>query len=206
MKKLIGLVAVVCLMLSFAGVSWAAPGVTPPPDAPEWWNAEGEYYAYGWWSADIIGSDIQVSPPDDADHWASNFLVSGDFLANVGISNETVAVDLNNVSRPDLYKQIFVYITGTATSTIQDVSTNLDTAGGVFSGGQTWTIDEQTNNWTYMLEGEIRPQPDFVGLTFGVPGMTGVTNIWAGENCIPEPITLSLLGLGGLTLIRRRTA
>jgi len=206
MKKLIGLSAVAGVMLLVASVSWAAPMVTPPPDAPQWWNEECEYYAYGWWSEDIIGGDVQISPPDDADHWASNFLVPGDFVANIGISNETIAIDLDNVFRQDLYKEIFVYITGTAASTVEDVSTDLDTDGGVFSGNQTWTIDEQTGDWIYVLEGEIRPQPDYVGLTFAVPGMTGVTNIWAGENCVPEPVTLSLLGLGGLVLVRRRRA
>ena len=34
--------------------------------------------------------------------------------------------------------------------------------------------------------------------------MTNVTNIWAGENCIPEPATIGLLGFGTLSLFCKK--
>jgi hypothetical protein len=203
MTKLITICAVLCLALSSACALGAI--VTPPPGAPGWWNTEtAEYYAYGWWSADIIGGDAIISPPDDSSHWASNFLNNTDFTANIGVTDQTIAVNLNNQYRPDLYKVIYIYITGTTASTVENVDTVLDTGGtGVFTGQQRWDIGEN-GDWTYALEGEIHPQPEFVRATFTVPGMTNVTGIWAGEVCIPEPATMSLLSIGALSLIRRK--
>jgi hypothetical protein len=199
MKKLITICAVLCLMLISTSVSWASV-VSAPPDAPSWWNSETGLYAYGWWSADIIQGGIPISPPDNASHWASNYLKNTEFTAN--IDTQTIIIDLGNEFHQDLYKQIYVYFTGTTTSTVNDIRSSLDTDGGVFEG----TFGGQVGDglWTYVVSGLIIPQPEFVKLTLTVPGMTSVTNIWAGENCIPEPATMSLLGLGALSLIRRK--
>ncbi|OHB52056.1 MAG: hypothetical protein A2Y10_11015 [Planctomycetes bacterium GWF2_41_51] len=177
--------------------------VISPPDAPSWWNAEGTLYAYGYWEANITGGEAIISPPADSDHWASNYLENDDFEASIGFSDQTIKIELGNLFRQDLYKQIYVYITGTTTSTINNVEDIVDTDGGIFYGEQTWNITEN-GEWTYVLEGEIHPQPAFANIWFNVPGMTSVTNIWAGENCIPEPTTICMLGLGVLSLIRRK--
>jgi hypothetical protein len=209
MKKLITICAVLCLILSsVSSANILPPTVTAPPDAPSWWNAQGTLYAYGYWSADIISGGSQVSPPVDASHWGSNYLSNTDFKASIGIGadNGTVSLELGNVFRQDLQKQIYVYITGTTVSTVQDIVANVDTDSGIFSGSQTWNINENTGIWSFVLSGVITPQPEFVNIGFTVPGMTSVTNIWAGESCIPvpEPATISMLGLGVLSLIRRK--
>jgi hypothetical protein len=196
-------------MLSLTCVSWAVP-VTPtvsaPPDAPSWWNSDAGGYAYAWWEANITSGQATISPPVDASHWASNYLENTDFEASIGIGADdgTVSVELGNVFNADLHKNIYVYITGTTTSTVQDIVANVDTDSGVFSGSQTWNINESTGIWSFVLSGVITPQPDFVNIQFTVPGMTSVTNIWAGEQCIPEPATICLLGLGVLSFIRRK--
>lgn len=203
MKKLNASCVVMCMIL-VSTCTLLASIVNAPPEAPSWWNSEdATYYAYGDWSADIIGGSSNVSPPDDSSHWASNFLSNSDFIAVIGLENETISIDLDNVYRTDLYKKIYVSITGTTVSTVDNVDTVLDTDGGVFTGTQNWSINEN-GEWTYVLEGEIHPQPDYVRLTFTVPGMTDVTNIWAGEVCVPEPATISMLCLGALGLFRRK--
>jgi len=197
-------------MLISTSVSWAVvtPVVTPPPDAPSWWNSNTGLYAYGYWQTDLISGGGEASPPGNSSHWASNYLDNDDFEASIGIgtSEGTVSLELGNEFHSDLQKQIYVYITGTTTSTIEDITANVDTDDGVFSGSQTWTINQSNGIWSFVLSGVITPQPEFVNINFTVPGMTSVTNIWAGENCapIPEPATIALLGLGALSLIRRK--
>lgn len=205
MKKLITVFAVVVLMLSTTCVSWAVPTVSSPPDSPSWWNTECEYYAYGWWSSDIIGGGTTISPPDDVTHWASNFLNNTDFEASIGWTDQTVTLNLDNVPRLDLKKEIYIYINGDTNSTQQNIDSTLNTDSGIFSGVYGGSIGNGL--WTYFVSGEIIPQPDFVNLQVHVPGMTNVTNIWAGENClVPEPATVCLLGLGALGLLRKRRA
>jgi hypothetical protein len=117
----------------------------------------------------------------------------------------TLSINLDNVYREDLYKEIYIYITGTTTSTSTDpVVGIIDTDDGVFSGFYSGSI--VGGIWAYVVSGEIDPQPEYVGLSVTVPGLTSVTDIWAGENCIPEPATICLLGLGGLLLRRKRSA
>lgn len=203
MKKQI-LFSVVVGIIATAANFAAAAMVTPPPGAPTWWNSEvAENYAYGWWSVDIISGESLISPPDNANHWASNFLTNTDFTGVIGLQNQTISMDLNNLSNPDLYKKVYIYITGTSDSMVDNIESVLDVAEGTFTGNQSWTINGN-GGWTYLLEGDIHPQPDFVRLTFTVPGMTGVTEMWAGEVCVPEPATMSLLGMGVMTLVRRK--
>jgi PEP-CTERM motif len=211
MKKLIAICLVASLMLVLASTSWATsssiPMVTPPTDAPSWWNSSTGLYAYGWWSADIISGGSEVSPPTDPYHWASNYLSNTDFEASIGIGADdgTVSLELGNEFHADLQKQIYVYITGMTNSTVESIKANVAT-DGVFSGSSTWNINESSGVWSYVLSGVITPQPHFVNIDFTVPGMTSVTNVWAGEDCIPipEPATIGLLGLGTLSLIRRK--
>lgn len=205
MKTLITICAVVGLMLSATGVSWAnlVPSVEPPPGAPEWWNVECEQYAYGWWEADLTAGSTDVSPPVNptTTHWASNFLSNTDFKASV--AGNVVTINLDNEFQEHLYKEIFIFVSGTTVSTENGIGVNLDTDQGIFEGWYGGSIG--SGLWSYKVEGVIDPQPWYVNLTLTVPGLTSVTDIWAGENCLPEPATIALLGLGALSLIRRRS-
>jgi hypothetical protein len=129
------------------------------------------------------------------------------FTANIGWTDDTIALHLDDEYHQDLQKRIYVYITGTAESNVNPLNTHLDTDGGTFYGTSTWNIN-QNNEWNYVLDGLIIPQPEYVNLSFEVPGMTSVTNIWAGEQCVPVPVPgallLGLLGLGGAGLKLRR--
>jgi len=206
MKRLITICAVVGLMLSAASVSWAGlVDVNTPPGAPDWWNVECDYYAYGYWE-DLILDGGDTSPTDDGDHWASNFLSNTNFTANWGsVDSNTVSVDLDNVFRDDYYKEIYIYLQGTTNAPDgESISGVPDADGGTFTTLE-GTFGLVSGNWYYKLIGEIHPQPDYVNLMVTVPGLTSVTNIWAGENCLPEPATIALLGLGALSLIRRKT-
>ena len=185
-------------MLSLACVSWAAP--LPPPGAPSWWNEQGNYYAYAQW---LFPSGTNVSPmPGHTSWFSSDEFVNTDFKASIVGNN--IFIDLKNIENEELYKQIFILVQGTSAVEVPTVSNEtLDVDGQNFIGDRIFS--SSTNfNWAYTLIGEIHHQPEFVRLSFDVEGLTGVTNIWAGENCIPEPTTICLLGIGALSLIRRK--
>jgi hypothetical protein len=208
MKRLITICAVVGLMLLATSTSWAnlvdKPNVNPPPGAPAWWNAECKYYAYAWWEADLHSGD-EGNPPDDASHWASNFLSNDDFYAyayDYGVEGSGVYIDMTNGYQQDLKKEIYIYLRGTTVSTSGNITQQFYTAEGTFEGFFGGSIGGGL--WTYMVSGEIIPQPSYQELYVDVPGLTKVTDIWVGENCVPEPATISLLGLGVLGLLRRK--
>jgi hypothetical protein len=200
-------------MLSATCVSWATlngnivPAVNPPPNAPEWWNNECIQYAYGWWEADLYSGD-EANPPDNPSHWASNFLNNTDFYAEVYTGgndgpSEYVYINMKNEYRRDLKKELYIYLRGTTESTSGNITQQFNTAEGTFEGFFGGSIGG--GNWMYMVSGEIIPQPSSQYLYVMVPGLVSVTDIWVGENCvIPEPATISLLGLGVLNLLRRK--
>jgi len=202
MKKLITICLVASLMLISTSVSWAFLMVTPPPGAPGWWNEECDYYAYGKWAGTITPDSIDVSPAPGMTFWASNFLIYTDFKASV--VGTTVSIVLKNGEREDLYKEIFILIQGTSSDENPTVANEtFDVGGQIFTGDKGFD-SEGSNTWGYLVNGEIHHQPDFVTLSFDVTGLTGITGLWAGENCIPEPATICLLGIGALSLIRRK--
>ena len=66
-------------------------------------------------------------------------------------------------------------------------------------------IQWPTDNWyTYNGMLEIRPNPAGEWIYFDLVQSTNIEEIVIKTICIPEPMTLSLLGLGGLAVIRRR--
>jgi hypothetical protein len=208
MKRLITICLVV-LMLSATSVSLAVPvkpDVNTPPGAPGWWNNECIQYAYGWWEDNLYPGGGSASPPADAAHWASNFLDNEDFYAAVYSGDgegDYAYIEMKNEYRRDLKKELYIYLRGTTESTSGSVWSSFYTAEGTFEGFFGGNIG--AGQWTYMVSGEIIPQPSFQFLYVYVPGLTSVTDIWVGENCvIPEPATISLLGLGVLSLLRRK--
>jgi hypothetical protein len=214
MKRLITICLVATIILGISGVVNAVPTVTPPPGAPDWWNSTGGvYYAYAWWKDLPNETNLYL---DDAVEWTSNFIVDNtDFYVRVYKNNGNFHVQLKNVPDPNLYKEIYIYAEGTTSDY-----------------GATWTIPyfyiwedenyskhnedafigtmEGTNNgdgtWSFLMDGEIHPQPYQVNVGPFLANHSDlvVTNLWIGENCIPEPATIAMLGLGGLLLRRKR--
>jgi hypothetical protein len=202
MKKLITFCAVVGLLLSTRGVSWAVLIVDSPPDAPSWWNTEDTDYVYAWWQ-NVSGTN--VSPPDNETHWASNFLNNTDFTASSEFAG--VGVNLGDVYHPNYTQKIYIYIDGLHDGESGAVPTlgSFDTDVGTFTGSMGGFFDgydaSYYTKWHYVVSGVIDPQPEYVNLWLDqVAGQCGypiTTNIWVGmKSTTPEPATIGLLGLG----------
>jgi hypothetical protein len=189
-----------------AAIAPLPPDVTPPTvGTPDWWNSECTYYAYGYWDSALYPGNVGVSPSPDAQHWASNFEGNTSFTASIptdDISN-ILSINLGNIANENLEKEIYIYIKGTtAVEGEGNITQVFDTDGGTFLGF--YGGDIEAGQWDYILSGKIIPQLAYETLDVTVPGLTSVTNIWAGTNCIPEPATICLLGIGALSLIRRK--
>jgi len=201
--------AAVVVMLSAMSAARGSV-VNPPPDPPDWWNTEATLHAYAWWEDDIqreLGPYTPVYPSGDAAHWDSDFLDPS--LVPVlcgGEDSWAVVIGMDNTGWGDSYKQIFFLFTGTTTDLVNPPS-GLGFAIVPLPSGEFVGSTRATNNgdgtWEYRVEGEVSPPSSAFAMVFDVPGLTSVTNVWAGEN-IPEPAALSILALGGMALIARR--
>jgi hypothetical protein len=203
MNKCTAVLLAVVIPLLGVGSVWAAPAVTPPPNPPSWWNQECILYAYGYWENPITPDMQNVSPPNNPSHFASkDFLANTDF--KISVTGDTITINLKNQERIDLHKEIYIYLHGTTMDAHTAIELGqLDVAGQTFQK-RSWGAANNDGHWTYILDGEIYHQPPYVKLTFTVTSLLQVTEAWAGENCIPEPATLSLMCVALAPLLLRR--
>lgn len=219
MKKNFALtVMIVCLFSSICSATKVP--VWGPPNAPSWWGDKCDFYAYGYWDKTIhvIGPNFPQSPPNDHPrNWASNYLDNTDFKID-SADGSYVTITLKNTENTDYVKEICIYLWGYSDSwfgeKVAPWQSNLDIGGQKFIGNSkgegtirgTVPGDKTPCSyaWSYRLEGVIDHQPGRVELTVVLPAWKEIKEIYAGENCIPEPAMVLLLGLGGLALLRRR--
>ncbi|MCX5634358.1 MAG: PEP-CTERM sorting domain-containing protein [Planctomycetota bacterium] len=206
MKKLVLVVVVLCL---------AVPALANLSQSLGSWNegAVGSthqlwHFTPGYVTA-ISGNGYSATPEQVSNPVPSSVVASilpggswdnvTQFISTGGIS---VSLEIPNYENLNKYKEIWVDI-GTA------VATNF--AVSAFDGGSiTFTSRVLSGQGDAEFGFRIWPNPYTEIVTFWVTSATGapavLDYIHVDTICIPEPATIALLGLGVLTLLRKRRA
>lgn len=212
------------------GVGAHAQLVTPPPAevAPSWWGQTGFPY---WGYADGDGQkpnakqsnfsefDVTVTGVPDPQEpetqlftiWIENgfredltktffFYIEGGFNTSI----DTVApsnIDYTGRKLPD-------NASDPPTETDRDNSTDLPVTRHVREDSRLTFVPDSdppvADGWLLYMEAEIKPQPDYVQITFQVENFQNVNRWYAGEYCVPSVGTAMLLAVGGVMAPRRR--
>ena len=176
-------------------------------------TAQANYFANG--DAEIGGD--ATTPPDG---WTPYFVNSSD--GNVGVSSDTgdgslQSTQLTGGETPgyDYWTQCFIY-TDVSVWDGMELTLSFDYKGDIYCGlsnqayaGLAGFLWERVTEWTHW-EGTFTAPAGTEYMWFamydnsGGPGNT-LNSAWFDNiSLIPEPATMTLIGLGGLALIRRR--
>lgn len=150
--------------------------------------------------------------------WIAGFEYPGVFGLRTGVLQAAVAGDyiefeIPNDADPTKWKEVIVLLT-VATSNgdfVEQAETTL-TAVGAEATRTIEPIQGMAADGWYYIEDHwiIEPQPDSETYRLELkPEWTGGTALWLDEaviytRCVPEPVTMGLLSVGGLGLLLRR--
>lgn len=211
------LMAMCALLASFGGVV-SADDIVPPP-----WRGTGLYTFQEWEFSKpgVLEADGEkptinpngapkVTPGSDVD-WTSSFLTGGDGYIGTGGPESFLVFDIPNFVDFEPYKLIRVQINGvwdiTAPPRVGQILAFDNVVGSnvqVGFGGS----DETFPGYHRWEDWQIFPNPDWEQIFINLPQGSFVNQVVIDTTSVPEPGTLSLMGLGGLgcglAFLRRR--
>jgi len=196
-KKLITIIAVVVALAG--GQAWALPGETSQvwtfddddnPAVPEI-----DLNPYGPATATITGA----APPE----WISTLLGRNGVWQTEG--SEQIVLDVPNQMVPNPYKEIWIEIG--FLGDLFDFSVLPIPVGGIVDETSR-SIEDTGAGWKKLTASyRIEPNPERELLCYMFSGdIAAVDYVKVNTVCVPEPLTISLLGFGGLMVRRRRRA
>ena len=199
MKKLIIIIAVVVALAG--GQAWALPGETF-----QWWTFEDDenpaepeinLNPYGPATATITAA----APPE----WIATLLGRDGVWQAEG--SEQIALNVPNQMVPNPYKEIWIEIGFLGDLTGFSVIPT-PFGGIVQQTSRSIEVVDPINNWKILTASyRIEPNPERERLCYIFSGdIAAVDYVKVSTVCVPEPLTISLLGFGGLMLWRRRRA
>jgi hypothetical protein len=181
---------------------------SPFPD--ELWNPNGEpwmEFTEGLWE----WSDGWPCPPDLEDGPGTG-TCDGWHCTSPGGGKITLTIP-NDPNQREM-KRIFLQLTSTKSPSGVTTTGSGSAPGGYTSGtfptgrpqGQVpGPVPPFGGSWyVYNYGLTIQPNPESETITIEVPECTVVDQIVVDTECVPEPATVGMLGLGALALIRRR--
>lgn len=206
------------LLLTFAVVVgvvfWAGPVLAPPllpgETYQEWTFDDDDNPAipeldmnpYGTATATISGIPGGASP-----EWAATLFERLGVWQADELVELVIEVPNEAIRRP--YKEIYIEIG--FLGELDSFAVYPDPSGGNVELLAPHEIVEMAGDWKKLTASyHIKPNPDkeyiCYGFTAGTAGVAAVDYVIVNTICIPEPLTICLLGLGGLMLRRRRSA
>ena len=205
MKRKTCFLVLVAVVMITVGPAAAKP--LPPGGTAQKWNFENEtnpaiptldLNPYGTPTAELTGNE--GGPPAE---WAADLLGRKGVWQAQGML--TITLDVPNQMIPNPYKEIFVEIG--FMGDLADFSVlPLPIGGSVELVGQKVVLVDPESGWQrltalYIIE----PNPDREIICYSFAGaLAAIDYVFVKTICVPEPITASLLALGGLLLARRR--
>jgi hypothetical protein len=196
--KLLALGVGMCLTLA-AGAAWASPLWYPEPGSTyQQWDFNS--------SANPAGPEIDLNPYGHASatlektsngsamSWADGVWSSSEFKLTLSVPNNPVSNDHKDMV-VELRFQGDIFLSWA----VDQASTQFTRTDRVVSTEGNWTIVKDT----YYLQ----PNPPSEYLCYGFnngTALAAVDYVKIDTRCVPEPLSLGLLGLGGLLLGRRR--
>lgn len=219
--------SIVVTLLAMSGVANAALTLPPPPP---WWQVPPppgtrlQYHSFhsdpnlnmppDWTAESFVppqpdlwtmpGDTVYNQPvvPPWAIYWPG---YPGPLNDNTGAYLPTggiVTKRMGNLRDDLMYKEFYALIIWTGSGTL-NMSVSSE-AGTTVSSNTMFFTDGGMN--ASIIEGTITPQPDWELFTFTFSGQgVYLDEAYIGTHCVPEPVTMALLVLGGLLTAGRRS-
>lgn len=208
-EKLLLMLLAVAVPMFVVGPAWATP----------WWNRGDPGSTHQAWA--FVGSDNPATPEVEGNPYgiALATISTGDFepdpqwydnlLGRQGVwhaeSTVEILLEIPNqaVSNPE--KEIYLEID--FLGELSNFAAYPVPFGGVVEliSQEIEIVDTNWKKLTALWRVEPNPDLEFLCYSFSGIGGVGVDYVIVDTICVPEPLTICLLGLGGLLLRRRRT-